>query len=384
MAAQRGLPASYIKKHNGDMKAAWADYRASAAPAGRKRRTSGETVLSTPEGGGITSRAGGGLRAHIGAHTVVQYDEEALGMILRGFVAAMRAPAGPDLTSMFPPPESEVDDASWRRGAQERELGKQLWERFGKAILYFRVTQPEWSTAYGQAVARAGGPGSMGGGGLTRPFDGAPVSSPFGAHRNLPGVSPDAHRGADYPAEEGTPVRAAGDARVDATWSDQAGGLNVRLALRRPDGTYPAMGRMTPADDSGVYVTYSHLLASSVVPGTEVVRGQEVGRVGRTGNATAPSVHVQVAAMLEEHNAGALTAVFLDPEAVFDPRLGSPTPPAEFQAVQAMVQPPGASAPTPTTVHIHGNGTVQVGSGAAVSIGQGSTWTMKLKELLKW
>lgn len=171
MAAQRGLPASYIKKHAGDMKAAWADYRSDKGSPSRRRR-SGETVIPTSEGGGITSRAGG-LRAHIAAHTVVEYDEEALGMILRGFVASMRAPQGPDLSSMFPPPADEVDEASWRRGAQERELGKQLWDRMGKALLFFRVRSDEWTGAYGQAIRKAGGQGGAGAvsaGGFAHPF----------------------------------------------------------------------------------------------------------------------------------------------------------------------------------------------------------------------
>ena len=172
--AARGLPASYLKKHNGNLAAAWADYRGSkddVHPAVKRRRAARETVLPTSEGGGITSRGGAGLKAHISAHTVVEYDEEAIGQILWGVITAMRAPTGPDLNSMFPPPESQIDDASWRRGAQERALGKAVWERIGKALLYFKVSQAEWSAAYAQAIRASGGQGYSGGvQGYSHPF----------------------------------------------------------------------------------------------------------------------------------------------------------------------------------------------------------------------
>ena len=141
-----GLESKYLKQANGDFKKGWALQRAAQGnrPARHpKSRTFTETVVPTAGGGGITSRAVGGLSARIAAHTVVEYDEEQLGMILRGFISGMREPVGPDLSSMFPPPESEVDHRAWRDGAQERELGREVFKRMGKALMYFKVSREE-------------------------------------------------------------------------------------------------------------------------------------------------------------------------------------------------------------------------------------------------
>ena len=159
----RGLQSKFVKEAGGDFKKAWALQRAATGkkqhhhPAPEKKHahahhaephTFRETVVPTRDGGAITSRNMGGLSARITAHTMVEYDEEQLGMILRGFISGMREPVGPDLSSMFPPPESEVDSRTWREGAQERELGREVFKRMGKALLYFKVPREEWSWAY--------------------------------------------------------------------------------------------------------------------------------------------------------------------------------------------------------------------------------------------
>lgn len=45
---------------------------------------------------------------------------------------------------------------------------------------------------------------------------------------------------------------------------------------------------------NGLYTTYAHLMSISVVKGQSVSRGQQVGRIGSTGNSTGPHLHFEV------------------------------------------------------------------------------------------
>jgi len=87
------------------------------------------------------------------------------------------------------------------------------------------------------------------------------------------------HRGTDYAASQGTPVRAIGDGVViRAGWGNGYGNV---LELRHRNG----------------YVTrYGHLrgFASSVRVGTRVTIGQTVAYVGSTGMSTGPHLHFEV------------------------------------------------------------------------------------------
>ena len=85
------------------------------------------------------------------------------------------------------------------------------------------------------------------------------------------------HRGVDYAAAQGTPVRAVSDGMVvEAGWS---GGYGQLVRLRHAG----AMG-------SG----YAHLSQILVAPGTRVRQGEVIGRVGSTGLATGPHLHFEV------------------------------------------------------------------------------------------
>ena len=87
------------------------------------------------------------------------------------------------------------------------------------------------------------------------------------------------HKGTDYAASAGTPVRAIGDAVViHAGWS---GGYGNMLELRHRNG----------------FVTrYGHLrgFAKGVRPGARVSIGQTVAFVGTTGLSTGPHLHFEV------------------------------------------------------------------------------------------
>ena len=85
------------------------------------------------------------------------------------------------------------------------------------------------------------------------------------------------HHGVDLAVPEGTPVR--------SVWR----GVVVQAGWR---GAY---GQAVEVVHPGGWSTlYGHLAAVTVEPGQRVDRGQRIGRVGATGNATGPHLHLEV------------------------------------------------------------------------------------------
>jgi peptidoglycan hydrolase-like protein with peptidoglycan-binding domain len=85
------------------------------------------------------------------------------------------------------------------------------------------------------------------------------------------------HAGLDFPAATGTTVTAAAGGRVSFSGYDDGYGLTVVLD-----------------HGNGVQTRYAHLSVASVAPGTSLLAGQLVGRVGATGHATGPHLHFEV------------------------------------------------------------------------------------------
>ncbi len=87
-----------------------------------------------------------------------------------------------------------------------------------------------------------------------------------------------AHKGVDYAAPIGTPVRAAGDGRI---------------AYAGPKGGY---GNVVEIDHSrGIVTVYGHLsrFAKGLRAGTHVTQGSVIAFVGMTGLATGPHLHYE-------------------------------------------------------------------------------------------
>lgn len=85
------------------------------------------------------------------------------------------------------------------------------------------------------------------------------------------------HRGIDLKATTGTPVLSTADGKVLFADRDGLHGLSVHV--EHADG----------------YATrYTHLSAIEVVVGDQIALGEEVGKVGQTGAATAPHLHYEV------------------------------------------------------------------------------------------
>jgi len=105
------------------------------------------------------------------------------------------------------------------------------------------------------------------------------VSSTFNSARKHPILNRiRAHKGVDYAAPIGTPVRAAGEGRVK--FAGQQGGYGNVVELQH---------------GSGVVTVYGHLsrFAKNLKPGQHVDLGQVIAYVGQTGLATGPHLHYE-------------------------------------------------------------------------------------------
>jgi len=105
------------------------------------------------------------------------------------------------------------------------------------------------------------------------------ISSRFNSARKHPILNRiRAHKGVDYAAPVGTPVRAAGEGRVK--FVGQQGGYGNVVELEH---------------GSGVVTVYGHLsrFAKSLRRGQRVELGQVIAYVGQTGLATGPHLHYE-------------------------------------------------------------------------------------------
>jgi murein DD-endopeptidase MepM/ murein hydrolase activator NlpD len=129
---------------------------------------------------------------------------------------------------------------------------------------------------------------------LRNPLDIFRISSNFNPARRHPILNTiRAHRGTDYAAPTGTPVRATADGTV--THAARSG----------------SFGKLIVIEHSGTFETkYAHLndYANGIRKGSRVKQGQIIGYVGATGSATGPHLHYEFL----------VNGVHKDPEKVVD------------------------------------------------------------------
>ncbi|HQQ64137.1 MAG TPA: peptidoglycan DD-metalloendopeptidase family protein [Pseudomonadales bacterium] len=112
---------------------------------------------------------------------------------------------------------------------------------------------------------------------LRMPLDFAQITSYFSLNRMHPILHTiRAHKGIDYAAPQGTPIKAAGDGTVTFA------------------GVRNGFGNVVMIQHGGAYTTvYGHMSKISVRNGAHVSQGQVIGQVGMTGLATAPHLHYE-------------------------------------------------------------------------------------------
>ncbi len=151
--------------------------------------------------------------------------------------------------------------------------------------------EPDARTLVTEVAARFGPSVACPAGGWVAPLDAGSyrLSSPYGRRWGT------FHRGQDFAAPTGTPIRAAAagivvQAGCTSPFCDRPGSVD---ATGRP--TTPGCGYTVKLlHDAGVATTYCHAGALAVRDGDLVVAGQVIGWVGSTGHSTGPHLHFQV------------------------------------------------------------------------------------------
>lgn len=144
----------------------------------------------------------------------------------------------------------------------------------GQRYRAVRFTAPDGNTAYytpnGQSLRKAF---------IRTPVDFARISSPFNLRRLHPILHTiRAHKGVDYGAGTGTPIKATGDGKISFY------------------GTKNGYGRVAMiSHGAGVETLYAHLsrFRSGLTTGSRIRQGQVIGYVGKSGLATAPHLHYE-------------------------------------------------------------------------------------------
>ncbi len=114
---------------------------------------------------------------------------------------------------------------------------------------------------------------------MKTPIDGARLSSRFGTRRHPILGYRRAHKGVDFAAPRGTPIKAAGDGVVER--ADRYGSFGNYIRIRHANGYKTA---------------YAHLngFRKGIRKGKRVRQGDTIGYVGTTGRSTGPHLHYEV------------------------------------------------------------------------------------------
>ena len=113
---------------------------------------------------------------------------------------------------------------------------------------------------------------------LRSPVEFSRISSRFGKRRHPISKKWKTHKGVDYAASRGTPIRATADGKV--VHAGNKGGYGKTIVLRHA-------GRFT--------TLYAHMngYAKGIKSGARVKQGQTIGYVGSTGYSTGPHLHYE-------------------------------------------------------------------------------------------
>jgi murein DD-endopeptidase MepM/ murein hydrolase activator NlpD len=114
---------------------------------------------------------------------------------------------------------------------------------------------------------------------IRSPVDFARISSGFSMGRRHPILNKiRAHKGIDYAAARGTPIKAAGDGRV--TLAGRHGGYGNAVVIQHGNSYKTLYGHMQG-------------FAKGVRTGSSVKQGQIIGYIGTTGLSTGPHLHYE-------------------------------------------------------------------------------------------
>lgn len=131
------------------------------------------------------------------------------------------------------------------------------------------VSQPVTKVVHVGTKAR---PKTMATGKLGRPVRGAIISSNYGMRRGS------MHKGVDFAAKTGTPIYAADGGTV--TWAGwKRGGWGYLVVVNH---------------GNGIETYYAHNSRVTVRVGQKVAKGEQIAKMGSTGNSSGPHVHFEI------------------------------------------------------------------------------------------
>ena len=168
---------------------------------------------------------------------------------------------------------SVVVDQTWKNG-QLASTGPVLAATFTvdgqlkSAFRHLRNGKPEYFTPDGRSLKRPF---------IRMPIPYARLSSGFGGRRHPVLGRMRMHKGVDYAAGTGTPIQAAGDARVE--FVGRKGGYGNAVILNHGGGKTTLYGHMSRF--------------ARIRPGQRVAQGTIIGYVGSTGMSTGPHLHYE-------------------------------------------------------------------------------------------
>ena len=168
---------------------------------------------------------------------------------------------------------SVVVDQTWKNG-QLVSTGPVLAATFTidgqlkSAFRHLRGGKPEYFTPDGRSLKRAF---------IRMPIPYARLSSGFGGRKHPVLGRMRMHKGVDYAAGTGTPIQAAGDARVE--FVGRKGGYGNAVILNHGGGKTTLYGHMSRF--------------AKIRAGQRVAQGTVIGYVGSTGMSTGPHLHYE-------------------------------------------------------------------------------------------
>jgi len=150
------------------------------------------------------------------------------------------------------------------------------------------------------------------------------ISSIFGGRRHPVLGIWRKHKGTDYAAAMGTPVRTVGDGVV--IFAGRKGGYGNVIDIRHRNGFVSRYGHLRS-------------FAKGIRPGTRVTIGSTIGAVGQSGLATGPHLHFEIL----------VNGVQRDPKIALQMKGGDPIPSSEKGVFQALRNRTLASFPSLTS-----------------------------------
>ena len=172
--------------------------------------------------------------------------------------------------------EARYDDRGQMAGGGDILFARLNWRGRSREKGYYRFAsdddgdRADFYDASGQSAKRLL---------MKTPIDGARLSSRFGTRKHPILGYRRAHKGVDFAARRGTPIKAAGDGVVER--ADRYGSFGNYIRIRHANGYKTA---------------YAHLngFRKGIRKGKRVRQGDIIGYVGTTGRSTGPHLHYEV------------------------------------------------------------------------------------------